>query len=66
MVSTMNPKQCIEKLMAAGWREADIGARIGVAQATINRIKTGETTATKYTTALALEALARKPGKPPR
>ena len=57
-LSTMNPKQCIEKLIALGWRESDIGESIGVAQATINRIKHGQDA--KYRVALALTALAKK------
>ena len=54
----MNPKQCIEKLMSLGWRESDIGGAVGVAQATINRIKHGQEA--RYSVALALLALAKK------
>jgi len=57
----MNPKQCIEKLMALGWRESDIGESIGVAQATINRIKHGQEA--RYSVALALLDLAKKTRK---
>lgn len=55
----MNAQQLVTELNEAGMSEAEIGAAIGLSQAQVHRIKSGETKETKWSAGDRLIALHR-------